>query len=503
MEPIYSMRPLLAVLVSLFAAFIILTLDKKPNVRDAVSFIAAIIKFSIVASMAPAILAGGTIELNLFTILPGIDFKFRVDALGMVFATISSLLWIFAAVYSVGYMRSSREHRQTRFFACFAISLSAAVGGAFSANLFTLIIFYEVLSLITYPLVYHKETDESWEGSKKYVVYLVGTSKTLLLAAVALTYYFAGNLDFAPHGLLENVSASPVLLTIVYFCYLFGFAKAGVMPFHAWLPAAMVAPTPVSALLHAVAVVKMGVFCVLRVVFHVFGISLMQSLNLGIATAYIVSFTIIIASVYALTRDNLKARLAYSTVSQLSYIILGAVLLTPSSMVGGITHIASHAFSKITLFFCAGSIYCAAHKTKVSELAGIGKKLPWTMTAFFIGSLSMIGVPPAAGFISKWYIAVGSIEANDVVILAVLLISSILNAAYFLPITYKAFFEKSDDGHEHNSHGHSPTGAFGDKHEEIKEIPMVVIPLFITAILSVLMGMYPDYFITLAKEVIK
>jgi len=491
MEPIYSIRPLLAVLVSLAAAFIILLLDKKPDVRDIVSFVAAIIKFSIVASMAPIILAGGTIEYNLFPILPGIDFKFRVDALGMVFATISSFLWIFASVYSVGYMRSAHEKSQTRFFACFAASLSAAVGGAFSANLFTLIIFYEALSLVTYPLVYHKETEESWEGGKKYVVYLVGASKIFLLMAVAATYYLAGSLDFMPKGLLANVSASPVLLTVVYITFLIGFAKAGIMPFHAWLPAAMVAPTPVSALLHAVAVVKMGVFCVLRVVLHVFGQGLLATLDLGIATAYVVSFTIIMASIYALTADNLKTRLAYSTVSQLSYIILGAVLLTPTATIGSIVHIASHAFSKITLFFCAGAIYCSAHKTLVSELSGIGKKLPWTMTAFFLGSLSMIGVPPAAGFISKWYLAIGSIEAKEIPILVVLLISAILNAAYFLPITYKAFFEKEEHGHGHHA-----------EHEDIKEIPMVAIPLFLTGIVSIVMGLYPDYFVQLAKVVI-
>lgn len=494
METIHSIRPLLAVLVSLLTAFLILALDKKPNVRDTASFIAAIIKFLIVASMAPIILAGGSIELNLFTILPGIDFKFKVDALGMVFATISSFLWIFASVYSVGYMRSAHEKSQTRFFACFAISLSAAVGGAFSANLFTLIIFYEVLSLVTYPLVYHKETEESWEGSKKYIVYLVGTSKILLLIAIAATYYLVGSLDFMPQGLLANVSASPLLLTIVYFCYLFGFAKAGIMPFHAWLPAAMVAPTPVSALLHAVAVVKMGVFCALRIILNVFGQGLLHTLDLGIVTAYIVSFTIIMASIYALTTDNLKTRLAYSTVSQLSYVILGAVLLTPISTVGGIVHIASHAFSKITLFFCAGAIYCSAHKTLISELSGIGKKLPWTMTAFFLGSLSMIGVPPAAGFISKWYIALGSIEAKEIPILIIILVSSLLNAGYFLPITYKAFFEK--EGNHGHGHGHHTENA------DVKEIPMVAIPLFLTAIVSIAVGLYPDYFVQLAKVAI-
>lgn len=492
MDPVVSIRPLLAIAVAVLAAVAVLLLRDRDKLRDAVSPVAAVVMFGIVASMAPTVLAGGTIEYDLFEVLPGIDFAFRVDSLGMVFATISSLLWIVTAVYSIGYMRSLNEHAQTRFQACFAISLAAAVGGAFAANLFTLVIFYEVLSLITYPLVYHHEDDEAWDGSRKYLVYLMGASKSVLLAALALTYHLAGSLDFLPGGLLAGVDASSALLSVVYFCYLFGFAKAAVMPMHAWLPAAMVAPTPVSALLHAVAVVKMGVFCVLRVVFHVFGIDLMGSLGVGIATAYLVSFTILMASIHALTRDDLKARLAYSTVSQLSYIVLGAVLLSPSAMVGGIIHISAHAFSKITLFFCAGSIYCASGKRKISEMSGIGRKLPWTMGAFFVGSLSMIGVPPAAGFVSKWYLAVGTVEAGELAFLAVLLVSSVLNAAYFLPVTYVAFFGVEE------SVGEAPEGS-----RTIKEIPMVTIPLVATAILSLLMGIYPDYFLTLAEGVIK
>ena len=405
----------------------------------------------------------------------------------MVFATVSSLLWIVAAFYSIGYMRHLNEHAQTRFFACFATSLAAAVGGAFSANLFTLVIFYEVLSLVTYPLVYHHEDKEGWAGSRKYLVYLMGASKSLLLAALALTYHIAGSLDFVPGGLLAGSDASAALLTVVYFCYLFGFAKAAMMPMHAWLPAAMVAPTPVSALLHAVAVVKMGVFCVLRVVFHVFGTGLLDRLGLDIATAYLASFTILMASIYALTRDDLKARLAYSTVSQLSYIVLGAVLLSPVAMVGGIVHIAFHAFSKITLFFCAGSIYCASGKRNISDMAGIGRRLPWTMGAFFVGSLSMIGVPPTAGFVSKWYLALGSVEAGEIVFLIVLLVSSVLNAAYFLPVSYVAFF-----GTE------AP-----DSPATVREIPMVTIPLVATAILSVMMGIFPGYFLALAQGVVR
>ena len=487
MDPVISIRPLLAVAVAGLAALSILLLNNREKLRDAVSPLAAIVMFAIVVSMAPTVLAGGTVELSLFEVLPGIDFAFRADALGMVFATVSSLLWIVAAFYSIGYMRHLNEHAQTRFFACFATSLAAAVGGAFSANLFTLVIFYEVLSLVTYPLVYHHEDKEGWAGSRKYLVYLMGASKSLLLAALALTYHIAGSLDFVPGGLLAGSDASAALLTVVYFCYLFGFAKAAMMPMHAWLPAAMVAPTPVSALLHAVAVVKMGVFCVLRVVFHVFGTGLLDRLGLDIATAYLASFTILMASIYALTRDDLKARLAYSTVSQLSYIVLGAVLLSPVAMVGGIVHIAFHAFSKITLFFCAGSIYCASGKRNISDMAGIGRRLPWTMGAFFVGSLSMIGVPPTAGFVSKWYLALGSVEAGEIVFLIVLLVSSVLNAAYFLPVSYVAFF-----GTE------AP-----DSPATVREIPMVTIPLVATAILSVMMGIFPGYFLALAQGVVR
>ncbi len=495
MEVVHSIKPILAIAVSLLAAGAILGFRDRANLRDSVSLIAAVVKFLIIISMAPIVLGGGTIEITLFEILPGVEFAFRVDALGMVFATISSMLWIAAAVYCIGYMRSLKEHAQTRFFAAFAVSLSAAVGGAFAANLFTLVIFYEVLSLVTYSLVYHRENEDSWHGSRRYLVYLVGASKTFLLAGLALTYQLTGTLDFMPSGLFDGVAASPLLLSVVYFCYLAGFAKAAIMPMHAWLPAAMVAPTPVSALLHAVAVVKMGVFCVLRVVFHVMGVGLMDDLGLGIATAYLVSFTIITASIYALTRDDLKARLAYSTISQLSYIILGAVLLTPTAIVGGVVHIAAHALSKITLFFCAGSIYCASRRKNVSELAGIGRRLPWTMAAFFIASLGMIGVPPTGGFISKWYLVLGSVEAGELVFLAVLLVSTVLNAAYFLPVTYTAFFEKEKTG---------PVGDGPDKihPDDIREIPLVTIPLVVTALLSVVLGIFPDYFLTLARGIV-
>ncbi len=495
MQTILSMKPMLAVLTSLLAApLIFATGESRPNLREFWSVLAGVIKFSIVISMAPLIFSGNTIEYTLISFYEGIDIKFRVDALGLLFATISSFLWIVTTFYSVGYMRSGKEHSQTRFYTCFAISLSATVGVAFSANLITLFIFYEILSLATVPLVGHKETPEAIEGAKKYFLYLLSLSKTLLLSGIIIIYMVAGTTDFQSHGLLRNMQGTG-LLFVTFFLFLFGFAKAAVMPVHNWLPSAMVAPTPVSALLHAVAVVKVGVFSILRVVFHIYGIDLMSNLHLGITTAYIVSFTIVMGSVIALSKDNLKARLAYSTISQLSYVILGAVLLTQSGLAGGIVHIANHAFSKITLFFCAGSLYTAAHMTEISQLSNIGKKMPWTMTAFFIASLSMIGVPPAAGFVSKWYLALGSIEAKEIPVLMVLLVSTVLNAAYFLPVTYKAFFVKEPltaavDDH----HGH---------HAEIKENPMVVVPLVLTAVISLIIGIFPVYFLNLAQEVLR
>jgi multicomponent Na+:H+ antiporter subunit D len=284
---------------------------------------------------------------------------------------------------------------------------------------------------------------------------------------------------------------------MIFVFFLFGFAKCAIMPFHGWLPAAMVAPTPVSALLHAVAVVKTGVFTVLRVIFFVFGADLMMDIGVDVFVITFASFTIIVASLLALSRDNLKARLAFSTISQLSYIILGAALLTPSAMIGGIIHITNHAFSKITLFFCAGSIYVSSHKTEISQLNGIGKKMPWTMAAFTIATLSMIGIPPVSGFVTKWYLVIGSLERHSVAVLAVLLASSFLNAAYFVPIIYKAYFVDQDL----DTTGHPKLD--GQNNEGVKEIPLMVVPLILTAIVSVVLGLYPDFIVQIAESVIR
>ena len=484
MEIIQSAKPLYAIAAALLSVLpICFSGEKRKNLREFWTITASLVTFAIVTSMVPEILNGNTLEYAVITVVPGLELKFRVDALSILFAETASFLWIATSFYSIGYMRALKERAQTRFFSCFAIAMAGAMGAAFSANLFTLFLFYETITLSTFPLVAHKQTPQAIKGSRIYLVYLLGTSVAFQLFAIFLTYNAAGTLDFTNGGILAGKGGN-ALLTVIFILFIAGIAKAAIMPLHGWLPAAMVAPTPVSALLHAVCVVKIGVFSILRVMFFIFGPDLMKDLGLGAPLAYFVSFTIITASFIALSKDNLKERLAYSTISQLSYIVLGASLLTPSARVGGIIHIANHAFSKITLFFCAGSIYASSRKTNVSELNGIGRKMPWTMASFAIASLSMIGIPPLAGFSSKWYLALGSAEAGNFLILSFILIGSILNAAYFLPVVYKAFFEEGSD-------------------HEIKEIPIVVIPLVLTAVGTLILGIYPDYLIELAKMVIK
>ncbi|MCB8816001.1 monovalent cation/H+ antiporter subunit D family protein [Desulfosporosinus shakirovi] len=465
MEIIESARPVYAILVSLLAVVLISFSGKSPNLREMWTMLAALLKFGLVVSMLPTILAGKVIEYHVTRVLPGLDIAFRVDSLGMVLALTASFLWIITSVYAIGYMRSMDEHAQTRFFMCFAIALSSAMGVAFSANVFTLFVFYEIITVTTFALVAHEETPEAIKGARRYLAYLLGTSIFFFLPAMFLTYNYAGTLDFAGQGILAG-KASYTIISIIFVLYIAGIAKAGMMPFHSWLPAAMVAPTPVSALLHAVAVVKVGVFTVIRILLFVFGVDLLSKIGLGTYLAYFASFTIITASIMALRQDNLKLRLAYSTISQLSYIILAVALLTPSGITSSMMHITIHAFGKITLFFVAGAIYVTTHKKNVSELNGIGRQMPFTMAAFTIGSFSMIAVPPFGGFISKWYLIMGTFEAKLIPILIVIVVSTLLNAAYFLPIVYAAFFKQPESGEVHG----------------IKEAPaLMVAPILITA----------------------
>jgi multicomponent Na+:H+ antiporter subunit D len=409
-----------------------------PNLREGVTLATAVALFGAVLGLLPGVLQGAVPQLFVLEMLPGIALGFRVEPLGMLFALVASGLWIVNSLYSIGYMRGNDEPHQTRFFVCFALSLAATMGIAFASNLMTMFLFYEALTLVTYPLVTHHGDDEARAGGRTYLAYLLGSSIVLLLPAIVATWAIAGTLEFTPGGIL-GAAPSNAGLGVLLALYMFGIGKTALMPVHRWLPAAMVAPTPVSALLHAVAVVKAGVFAAVKVLVYVFGVDLLAGLHSADWLLPVAGFTVIAASVVALRSDNLKRRLAYSTVSQLSYVVLAAALLTPLSMVGAVLHIAAHAVSKITLFFAAGAIYTASGKTEISQLDGIGRRMPWTLGAFSLAVLSMIGLPPTVGFLSKWYMLAGAMQASKWVAVAVFAASTLLNAGYFAPIVYRAF----------------------------------------------------------------
>ncbi len=490
MEPLHDPRLLLAVLVPLAGAVLVMVTGARPNVRETCSFLAAAALFGLVASLVPDVRAGKTLSFCVFSLLPGLSITLRADALSMIFALAASFLWVVTVFYSAGYMRGLEEHAQTRFNACFALALFGAIGCAFADNLLTLYLFYEIVSICTYPLVAHHQDGESYESAKKYLVYLTSAAKGLVLPAMALIYLLTGNLDFARniHAGILPADAQRWVVTALYACCILGFAKNGLMPLHNWLPSAMVAPTPVSALLHAVAVVKVGVFSTVRVMLYVFGVDRLSALHLGLPTAYFVSITILTASIVALSKDNLKARLAYSTVSQLAYIVLGVALLTPTGIEGGLIHIANHAFAKITLFFCAGAIYVATHKKNISEMSGLGRAMPFTFGAFALAALSMIGAPPVAGFISKWYLLLGARDAGSLGIILVLITSTLLNAAYFVPVVYSAFFGKAPEADAGHQYHEAPAA--------------MLIPLTLTALISVGIGIYPAFFMRFAQAVL-
>jgi multicomponent Na+:H+ antiporter subunit D len=472
-----SLVPLLAILVSLIAVVPILLSSEKPNLREFWTILAAVVKFGLVLTLLPGAIEGRSIELHLMDLAPGLPLALNADPLGVFFAVIASGLWIFTSFYSIGYVRGAGEKKQTRYFASFAVCLSATIGIAFSANLLTFIVFYEMLTLATYPLVIHKENQKAIAAGRKYLAYTL-TAGLLLIAASGMVYTYTGSLDFTPGGLFNNTDIPHSAMLVIFILFLGAVGvKAGIMPIHSWLPSAMAAPTPVSALLHAVAVVKSGVFAVIRVVGFVIGTGVMADYGLNDILIVLAGATIIIASLLAFAQDNLKRRLAYSTVGHLSYIVLGVAMLTPLGMQGGIMHIAAHATMKITLFFCAGAIYVNLHKENISELNGIAKVMPWTMAAFTIGSMGLAGVPPINGFVSKWYLALGSLQGDMIIPLIILVVSGLLNIGYFFPIIQRAYFRK---------------GEGLEKYGEAS--PFMVVPLFTTAILSILFGLFPNLF---------
>lgn len=448
-----------------------------PNLREGVSVATGLVLLIGAASLVSPIAAGQRPSITLFSILPGLDFTFTLEPLGLIFALVAATLWPLTTFYAAGYMRGNREGHQTRFFVCFALAISAAIGIAFAGNLLTLFVFYEMMTLVTYPLVTHHGDAESRIGGRIYLGVLLTTSIGLFLPAIVITYLLAGTLDFSHGGILADTGLGPKGAMALYALFVFGIGKAAVMPMHRWLPAAMVAPTPVSALLHAVAVVKAGVFSVLKITVYIFGLDYAFKTSATEPFLWLASITIILASLIAIYCDNLKKRLAYSTIGQLSYIVLGSALATKLGAVSGSLHIVTHAFGKITLFFCAGAIYTAAHRKYVSQLNGMGRAMPLTFGAFTIAALSLIGLPPMGGAWSKWFLMSGSAGIEEYALLGVLALSSLLNIVYLLDIPARAFFLRGDD-----------------VPEKITEAPAAcVIPLCLTAIgcIALFFGAHP------------
>jgi len=444
-----SVRPGVVLLLVVVGVLAIIASRNRPNVREGWTLVTALGVAGVTASMLPGVLDGYTYETSLGTFVDGfgadgIEFALRVDELGMIFALVSSSLYLVTAIYSIGYMRGNDEHDQTRFFAMLCLSVGAALGVAFAGNLLVLLIFYEVLTLATYPLVAHEETEEARVSGYKYLAYAL-TGGLAIFAGMVATVWVAGDVSFTRGGIegLSTLADDDPWTARAIFALLAGgfFVKAGVMPTHAWLPSAMVAPTPVSGLLHAVAVVKAGAFGVARTVFDVFGPETVSQLGLGVVVVVFASSTILIASLFALRQDNLKARLAYSTIAQLSYIVLGLGILAPAALMGALLHIPAHAFAKLTLFLCAGALYVQLDVKYISQMPGVARRMPVTMTAFAIAAFSMAGLPLFAGFVSKWHLLIGSADAGYLPVTFVLITSGALNVAYFWPIVYTAFFE--------------------------------------------------------------
>ncbi|MBY5991208.1 proton-conducting transporter membrane subunit [Ferrimonas balearica] len=477
------MSPLLIILLLpwLTALGIVLT-GRWPNLRDGLALIAGAVLFALVTLLYP--LGVGVEALSGPSAFPGLPIAFSVEPLGLLFALVAAGLWPVTTLYAIGYMRSHNEHNQTRFYACFAIAIGGVMGVAFADNLLTLFIFYEVLTLSTYPLVTHAGTDKARKGGRTYLGLLLFTSIAFFLLAMLGTYALVGHLDFRAGGVFDDGVGQGVL-GLLLLLYLFGIGKAALMPFHRWLPAAMVAPTPVSALLHAVAVVKAGVFSVLKVVVYLFGVETVAQLAVTPYLLYLAAASVLLASLVAMRQDNLKKRLAYSTVSQLGYVTIGALLATQAGVVAGAMQIAAHAFGKITLFFCAGAILVASHKTEVSQLGGLGRRMPLTMTAFLIGSLSIIGLPPTGGTWSKWLLVAGALDTAQWALVAVLMLSTLLNIGYLLPIPVRAFWGKSPGEDTPREGGEAPWPA--------------LLALLLTAGATLWLFFFPDVLFELAR----
>ena len=477
MSTFNTLLPPLVVCTSLLAALgIFLLKEHRHGLRTVFNLSAAVLKLALVTWMAIGVLGEVKYEFR-YTLLTGVDFVLRADALGIMFTGLSSVLWLFTTIYAIGYLENAPN--RSRFFGFFSLCVASTVGIALSGNLLTFFLFYELLTLSTYPLVVHRGTEKALRAGRTYLAYTLGGGAVLLLG-VAILYAIAGEIEFAAGTALRHLDASwHPLLMVAFALLVFGLGvKAALLPLHGWLPTAMVAPAPVSALLHAVAVVKAGAFGIVRVVYDVFGIDFAYQLGLLQPLAWLACATILYGSVRALAQTDLKRRLAFSTVSQVSYVVLGTALFGPVGTVGGLVHLLHQGLMKITLFFCAGNYAETLGVHRIDELDGAGRRMPATSLAFTLGAFGMIGVPPLAGFVTKWYLGIGALDAGMGWVIIVLVASSLLNAAYFLPILYRIWFSEQ--------RAPWPDEHFRDRRDTH---PWLLLPALTTAGLSVAAGL--------------
>jgi multicomponent Na+:H+ antiporter subunit D len=476
-----ALLPLATLASSLITAAVIFMLPEQAvRTRTALNLAAALVKLVLVIWMTRGLVAGEVYAVE-FPVVPGLGFVLHVDELGLTFAALSSLLWLFTTMYAIGYLEGSPNRR--RFFGFFSLCVASTIGISLAGNLFTLLIFYEMLTLSTYPLVAHRGTPQALAAATVYLRYTLSAGLVLMVGMVAL-HVVAGDLRFGRQEVLALLgSGQEALLIGLFWVLLLGFGvKAALVPLHGWLPRAMVAPAPVSALLHAVAVVKAGAFGIVRLVYDIYGIGFSAALGVLDGLVVIASVTIVYGSVRALTQRELKPRLAFSTVSQVSYIVLGIGLFGPLGTIAALAHLLHQGLMKVTLFFCAGNYAEELGIHRIDELDGVGRRMPLSSLAFTIGALGMIGMPPVAGFITKWTLGLGAVQANMPWVIAVLVASTLLNAAYFLPILNRLWFRRGPA---------QGVGTWPDERapSRFETSAWLLVPALATALLSLLAGM--------------
>jgi len=483
MDTILTNTILVTVIIPFMTALMVLIAGRKPNFRDLYLVLGACATFWSVMEILPHIFGGGLYEYTFTDIYPGISLKLRVDGLGAVFAGVASFLWILVSMYCIGYLHGTSECDQTGFYFCSAVAVGGIMGVAFAGNLFTLYLFYEIASFATYPLLMNNSDQREIKKDNHIPVYLFITSKAFLLSAMVLIYLHCGTLDFSVTGIMNGIfptDADKIIITTTYILCFLGLSKAGFMVFYNWPPSSF--SLPVCILVYVFIVVTLGVFSLCRIMLSVYGINLLRNTGLGMFSAYIVSFVIIMTSVTALTRTDLKTRFAYVSVSHISLIVLGVALLTPKGLTGGLIHIVSFVFSAATLFFCTGVVHAVYGKEDIHDIEGIGYQVPVIMAALVIASLSIIGIPPLGGFVTRWYMALGTMDINNLILLSIIVLSSLMNALCFFSVFYRAF--KRVPGNQ-TTWNPEQTGSK-------PYIYFMIAPLAVASVITVLSGLKPD-----------